>query len=152
MTLKQCPKIDVFKINDNILYNHTIFTIIIKNKHPRSISLAPSKSINSARILLYNNLHQNMQLLVFDIYMSLLIYTIFEKIIHIKKINSKKLKKNKISPLIEKINEQRQNYNNSFLKSIVSFKSGPVEIIVTGTPVSVWISSMNCLVSADKSP
>ena len=28
-------------------------------------------------------------------------------------------------------------YNNSFLKSIVSFKSGPVEIMVTGTPVSV---------------
>ena len=29
------------------------------------------------------------------------------------------------------------NYNNSSLKSIVSFKSGPVEIIVTGTPVAV---------------
>ena len=30
-----------------------------------------------------------------------------------------------------------KNYNNSFLKSIVSFKSGPVEMMVTGTPVSV---------------
>ena len=43
-------------------------------------------------------------------------------------------------------------YNNSFLKSIVSFKSGPVEIIVTGTLVSDSISLMNALVSADKSP
>ncbi len=31
----------------------------------------------------------------------------------------------------------KKNYNNSFLKSIVSFKSGPVEMMVTGTPVSV---------------
>ena len=49
-----------------------------------------------------------------------------------------KIKKNlflKISLKLKK--SMKKNYNNSFLKSIVSFKSGPVEMMVTGTPVSV---------------
>ena len=46
---------------------------------------------------------------------------------------------------------EKRDYNNSFLKSIVSVKSGPVEMMVTGTPVSVSILSMKALVSADSS-
>ena len=43
--------------------------------------------------------------------------------------------------------KNKKNYNNSFLKSIVSFKSGPVDMIVTGTPVSCSISEMNDIIS-----
>ncbi len=47
---------------------------------------------------------------------------------------------------LSKTKKIKRIYNNSFLKSIVSFKSGPVEIIVTGTLVCDSISSINALV------
>ena len=51
--------------------------------------------------------------------------------------NSFKNKKSLFKNSLKLKKSMKKNYSNSFLKSIVSFKSGPVEMIVTGTPVSV---------------